>query len=97
MLGKPNSEELEIHVFGPGYGESVLVHLGSGDWLVIMPAHTHPVPDPPRWIVGPSPRGPSRQRVVRAPNARSLKPRALLRELPIPARPAGPRCALSAP
>lgn len=31
----PGSGELEVSVFGPGYGESVLVHVGHGAWIVI--------------------------------------------------------------
>lgn len=31
----PDPNELEISVFGPGYGESIVVHLGMGEWLVI--------------------------------------------------------------
>ncbi len=31
----PSAEEVEISVFGPGYGESILVHAGFGDWLAI--------------------------------------------------------------
>ena len=31
----PDSEELEVSVFGPGYGESVLIHVGYGAWIVI--------------------------------------------------------------
>lgn len=31
----PAGDELEISLFGPGYGESILVHTGEGDWLVI--------------------------------------------------------------
>ena len=31
----PASHELEVSLFGPGYGECVLVHLGSGEWLII--------------------------------------------------------------
>jgi beta-lactamase superfamily II metal-dependent hydrolase len=31
----PASDELEISVFGPGIGESVVVHLGAGDWAII--------------------------------------------------------------
>jgi hypothetical protein len=31
----PGPAELEISVFGPGYGESVLVHVGHGAWFVI--------------------------------------------------------------
>lgn len=31
----PLDDELEVSVFGPGVGESVAVHLGHGDWIVV--------------------------------------------------------------
>src|SRR4051794_14613649 len=31
----PEFEEVEITVLGPGYGESVVVHLGDGDWAIV--------------------------------------------------------------
>jgi beta-lactamase superfamily II metal-dependent hydrolase len=31
----PTRDDLEISLFGPGYGESILVYTGEGDWLVI--------------------------------------------------------------
>lgn len=31
----PSNSEIEITVLGPGYGESVVVHLGNGDWLIV--------------------------------------------------------------
>ena len=31
----PAPEELEVSVFGPGYGECVLIHVGHGVWLVV--------------------------------------------------------------
>jgi hypothetical protein len=31
----PKAEEIEISLLGPGIGESVVVHLGSGDWMVV--------------------------------------------------------------
>ncbi len=31
----PQDDEVEISVFGPGYGESILIHAGSGRWIVI--------------------------------------------------------------
>lgn len=31
----PHDAEVEVSLFGPGYGESVLVHLGQQDWLVV--------------------------------------------------------------
>jgi hypothetical protein len=31
----PSSDELEVSIFGPGYGECIVVHYGLGNWLVI--------------------------------------------------------------
>jgi glyoxylase-like metal-dependent hydrolase (beta-lactamase superfamily II) len=31
----PESYELEISLFGPGIGESIVAHLGDGDWIVV--------------------------------------------------------------
>ena len=31
----PSADELEVSVFGPGVGESTVVHLGHGDWVVV--------------------------------------------------------------
>jgi beta-lactamase superfamily II metal-dependent hydrolase len=31
----PASDEYEVTIMGPGHGESVIVHLGNGDWLII--------------------------------------------------------------
>ena len=31
----PESNHLEISVFGPGTGECILVHVGDGDWIVV--------------------------------------------------------------
>lgn len=31
----PGPDELEISVFGPGFGECVLIHVGRGVWLVV--------------------------------------------------------------
>lgn len=31
----PADNELEISIFGPGRGESILVHLGEGKWIVV--------------------------------------------------------------
>ena len=31
----PAPDELEISVFGPGYGESILIHVGRGAWIAI--------------------------------------------------------------
>jgi hypothetical protein len=34
-VSRPSPDEIEITVFGPGYGESILVHLGDGEWIVV--------------------------------------------------------------
>ena len=31
----PHPEDVEVHVFGPGYGESLLVHLGQNRWIIV--------------------------------------------------------------
>jgi beta-lactamase superfamily II metal-dependent hydrolase len=31
----PNSDEVELTVFGPGYGEAIALHLGEGNWLLV--------------------------------------------------------------
>jgi hypothetical protein len=31
----PKPEELEISVFGPGFGECIVVHFGQGDWGIV--------------------------------------------------------------
>lgn len=31
----PENDELEITLFGSGYGESVVVHIGDGKWIIV--------------------------------------------------------------
>ena len=31
----PGEEELELTLLGPGYGESIAIHLGCGDWVIV--------------------------------------------------------------
>lgn len=31
----PSVDEIEISIFGPGYGESILVHTGANDWIIV--------------------------------------------------------------
>ncbi|MDE2822319.1 MAG: MBL fold metallo-hydrolase, partial [Chloroflexota bacterium] len=33
--GPPSPDEVEVTLLGPGYGESVLVHIGQGRWIVV--------------------------------------------------------------
>jgi hypothetical protein len=34
-LTAPASDELEITVFGPGFGECILIHIGVNEWIII--------------------------------------------------------------
>ena len=31
----PADDELEVSIFGPGYGECVVLHIGQGEWIVV--------------------------------------------------------------
>ena len=31
----PEPDEIEVSLFGPGYGECVLVHIGNGRWIIV--------------------------------------------------------------
>lgn len=31
----PAPSEVEVSIFGPGYGESVLIHIGDGNWVLV--------------------------------------------------------------
>ncbi|MBI5384799.1 MAG: MBL fold metallo-hydrolase [Verrucomicrobia bacterium] len=31
----PNPQEVEVSLFGPGFGECVVLHLGKGEWVVV--------------------------------------------------------------
>ena len=42
----PESSQVEISLFGPGYGECVVLHVGNGSW-VIVDSCTHPDFDTP--------------------------------------------------
>ena len=35
LTDPPTIDELEVSIFGPGYGETVVVHLALGDWLIV--------------------------------------------------------------
>lgn len=35
ILNAPNAHEIEISIFGRGYGESILVHYGDNEWILI--------------------------------------------------------------
>lgn len=34
-MDPPDAQEMEITLFGPGYGESVVVHLGDQHWFIV--------------------------------------------------------------
>lgn len=31
----PNSDQIELTLFGPGFGECIAVHFGEGRWIVV--------------------------------------------------------------
>jgi Metallo-beta-lactamase superfamily len=33
--GKPEADELEVSIFGPSLGETTVVHVGDGDWIIV--------------------------------------------------------------
>jgi metallo-beta-lactamase superfamily protein len=35
MHRAPNEDEVEVNIFGPGYGECCVIHVGGGQWIVI--------------------------------------------------------------
>lgn len=35
LTTKPESHQFEVSLFGPGVGESVVVHLGSNNWIIV--------------------------------------------------------------
>ena len=34
-LTGPRPDEIEVSLLGPGYGESIVVHLGDGEWMIV--------------------------------------------------------------
>jgi hypothetical protein len=32
---QPACDEIEVSLFGPGYGESIAMHLGDGEWMIV--------------------------------------------------------------
>lgn len=35
LLSSPGNDDIEISLFGAGYGEAIAVHLGAGEWLLV--------------------------------------------------------------
>jgi hypothetical protein len=35
QLDPPSSEEVEVSIFGPGYGEAIALHIGEGKWILV--------------------------------------------------------------
>jgi hypothetical protein len=35
QFDNPNRDEIDVIVVGPGFGESILVHIGDGDWIIV--------------------------------------------------------------
>ena len=41
----PEHDEIEVSLFGPGYGECILLHIGKGNWVIVdscLNAESHP-------------------------------------------------------
>ena len=34
-VGRPNEDEIDVVLLGPGYGESIVVHLGDARWVIV--------------------------------------------------------------
>ncbi len=34
-LDRPSKDEIEVVLLGPGYGESIVLHLGYGSWVIV--------------------------------------------------------------
>ena len=34
-MQKPEKDEIEVSIFGPGYGECIVIHIGNNEWVVI--------------------------------------------------------------
>jgi Metallo-beta-lactamase superfamily len=44
--GIPRPDQIEVCVFGPGFGECILLHLGDGKWVVVDSCVHGPAKDP---------------------------------------------------
>jgi hypothetical protein len=34
-LKQPTAHEIEVSIFGPGFGESIVIHAGNGEWVIV--------------------------------------------------------------
>src|ERR1700683_467870 len=34
-LDRPASQEIEVCIFGPGFGESIVIHAGNNEWIIV--------------------------------------------------------------
>ena len=35
QLQTPDKDNIDVVVIGPGFGETILIHIGDGDWIII--------------------------------------------------------------
>ena len=35
VITPPESDEIEVSLFGPGYGECAVLHIGEGEWIIV--------------------------------------------------------------
>lgn len=43
-MSAPAPDQLEVSLFGPGYGECTLIHIGSGKWIIVDSCSQSSVP-----------------------------------------------------
>lgn len=46
LFTPPTPEQIEISIFGPGYGESILLHLGNNTWFIVDSCLPHGKKEP---------------------------------------------------
>src|SRR5947209_16424 len=34
-MTRPADDQIEVSLFGPGYGECCIIHVGSGKWIIV--------------------------------------------------------------
>jgi hypothetical protein len=43
-MSRPADDQIEVSLFGPGYGECCLIHIGNGKWIVVEPIRPKAMP-----------------------------------------------------
>ena len=48
---RPTAQEIEVSTFGPGFGESIVVHAGNNEWVIVDLCIDSAREDQPRWPI----------------------------------------------